>query len=472
MAEAVTHHEPSFQKDRELSNEQYPFLGTVGKDTPENPSSKSADHIKRTENGRLPLSAYVDPAEEEDFAFTSERIEENYPFFGTLMKRENGLLKRKEVIPRSKPKDIEYIKGRYGAGAYQVRQKFEGGEEKRINFNISGVERPQEKQKTTNRDNLTAIDAETRRELKEEIRGDYKDEIDRLKSRLDSRNQELDELARKNRDLNIELAKTEREAARSVREDIKEFERKVEQLKEEKRDLEFEVFELEQELKFAGAEGGFDLKGMLKEAANNPDLQKLLAPLLAKLFGGGQPMAQPQPAALSGATQRPNPQQPNNAGMNDADNPQSEKKQNENPQNQSPQQQMQHMVNQFSTQVIQNAASSMLHGQPGAEQLKKIVMQGVKQIESNGMEIQPGMWVGISKALVEFAIENSISAEKAAATIEPILKQFDGAANNLKFIPAKAAANVLINQFNIDVNAQEKAFLTEILSVFKQKLKD
>lgn len=474
MAEAAEHHQPSFQKDRELSNEQYPFLETVDKGTPDKPSSKTTDHTKSTKKGRPPLSSYLDPADEEEFAFTSERIEENYPFFGTLMKRENGLYKRKEVIPRSKPKTIEYVKERYKGGAYQVRQKLEGGEEQKVNFNVSGIERPQEPKKTKEEPNKQEFVASVRRELKEEIREDYKDEISRLKRRLDNRNEELDELARKNRNLNVELAKTERESARNVREETKEFERKIDQLKEEKRDLEFENFELQQELKWSDADGGFDLKGMLKEAANNPDLQKLLAPLLAKLFGGGQPMSQQQPpAALSGATQRPNPQQPpqNNAGMHDAgESVQPENPQPDNTQNESPQEEMQHMIKQFSTQVIQNAASSMLHGQPGAGKLKKMVMQGVKQIESNGMEIQPGMWVGISKALVEFAIDNSITAEKAAETIEPILEQFDGAANSLQFVPAKAAAKVLINQFNIQVNEQQKDFLVEVLSVFKQKL--
>jgi hypothetical protein len=97
-------------------------------------------------------------------------------------------------------------------------------------------------------------------------------------------------------------------------------------------------------------------------------------------------------------------------------------------------------------------------------------MQGVRQVEANNMEIQPGMWVGIAKRLVEFALDNSISAEDAADTIKPILEQFDGAANNLKFVPASAAANVLINQFNIEVNEQQKGFLIDVLKVFKQQL--
>lgn len=450
---------PSFERDRELSQTKYPFLQPVN-DNPEN---------THTGRGRPPLESYLEPEETEEFAFSTERIEENYPFFGTLMKRENGLFKRKEVINRSDPKDMEYVKARYGAGAYQLRLKDQNRNETKINFNVSGVEKADEKKENDNDQVINEkFITDLRRQIKEEIREDYDDLISRLEKRVTTKNEELDEMSRKVRNLSMELAETERSAAKTVRQDIKEFEQKIDELKEEKRDLEFENFELQQELKNAGLEGGFDLKGMLKDAMNDPDVMKFLAPVLAKLFGGEVPPNQ-STAALNGA-RRPNPQQPednhhqDDLSGQDNDQPQQEPEPTK-------QEQMQHLIQQFSTNIVQTVASSMVQNQPVPEQLKDIVLHQIKQLQANGIEVQPQMWINISKKLIEFAMQNSVSAEKAATTIKPILEQIDGAASQLKYIPAAGATEYLVNRFNIHPTDQQREFITEILKVFKKQIK-
>src|SRR5699024_7205408 len=87
--------------------------------------------------------------------------------------------------------------------------------------------------------------------------------------------------------------------------------------------------------------------------------------------------------------------------------------------------QMQYLINQFTSGIVQTAASSMATGQPTAENLKRFVLQQVKALKSNGVEPQPGMWIGIAKTLIEVALQNSVTAEKAAQTISPIINQFE-----------------------------------------------
>lgn len=462
MAEPTSHHQPAFEKDKEHSN--FSFMKRVGEETDTKPKSP----------GRPPLESYLDEPEEE-LAFSSQRIEENYPFFGTLMKRENGLMKRKEVISKSDPKDIEYVKAKYGGGGYQVRLKTAEGEEK-IDFTVSGVEPVHQQSAEPKKKAIDeAFIADLRRDLKEEIRADYDDIVNRLEKRLRNKDDELDDLSRKVRNLSGELAETERKSARENRQSIKEFERKVDDLKEEKRDLEFDLFELQQELKYSDREGGFDLKGMLKDAASSPELQQLLTPILAKLFGGSPPPA--QTAALADGTNRTSEQSANNNPSAEPSAPNSQQQEQQQSEDvihdsqPNQQEQMQHLVNQFTTSIVQTAASSMATGNPTSDNLKDFVLQQIKALKANGMEPQPGMWIGISKALIEVALQNSITAEKAAQTIKPILEQFDGAANSLKFIPAKGAAQALISQFNIQVTEPQKQFLIEVLKVFKKQLK-
>lgn len=453
---------PSPEQDNEFSRPDKPFLKSIG-NTPQNGSAK----------GRPALEEYLEPKETQDFAFTTERIEENYPFFGTLLKRENGLFKRKEDISRSQAKNIEYVEGRYGAGAYQLRLTDKNMEEHKMNFNISGVQKPENSTPETQQPTIRLEDeAAYRRELKQGIREEYEAEITRLERRLASKDEELDEMYRKVRNLTMELAETERSSARTVREEIKEFEREVDQLKEEKRELEFENFELQQDLKYAGVDSGFDIKSILKDAAGNPELMKNLNPLINQLFGGQQPAPQ-QPAALNSPQSTPQPSRPNpekpqagtheNTGLGN-ENPDQSQAEPEPTQ----QQQMQHLVKQFSTNIVQTVASSMLQNQPGPEELKQFVLHQIKQMDANGVEIQPGMWIQISKALINIALQNSVQPAKAAETIKPVLSQMNGAVTGLKFMQPTGAVDFIVNQFGIEPTDKQREFLIKLMQEFKK----
>jgi len=475
MADTATHHQPESTNVKQ-SGAIPAFDRSAGSDN--DTSTKSAG---RKDLGSFDEDDIEDPAGQQEFANSQERIEENYPFFGTLLKRENGLYKRKEVISKDEPRTIEYVKERYQGGAYQLRQTVKGEGERKINFNVSGVEKPDNTQSGNSNSDNEKIDEKfitnLRKDLKKEIRSDYSDLIDRQKKRIGALNDELDELSRKNRQLSGEMAELERKSARNAREDQKEYERKIDKLKDEKRDLEFEVFELEQELRYSDAEQGFDLKTMLQDAANDPNIRAMLAPILAKLFGGGQ-MPQ-QPAALNGqranpsaANSQPDTTQPTSseASAQEGDNAQEDNSEPANSKNETQQTQMQQLVEQFQTGVIKTVASSMVNGQPEASELQELVVNGVQELENQGISPQPAMWVQIAKQLVEFALDNSVTAEKAANTIKPILQQLDGAANNLKYLPAKGAAHALINFYSIDVTDAQKQFLIDILDEFKQQL--
>jgi hypothetical protein len=120
------------------------FLQTVGQASGKNDPATSS--VSR--RGRPSLGSYQEPDGAEEFAFSTRRIEENYPFFGTLMRREGGTYRRKEVIGREQARTIDYVKDTYGAGAYQLRLKTSGGAEQQINFNVSGVEKAEPDQAT------------------------------------------------------------------------------------------------------------------------------------------------------------------------------------------------------------------------------------------------------------------------------------------------------------------------------------
>ncbi|MFH5833745.1 hypothetical protein [Halalkalibaculum sp. DA384] len=413
----------------------------------------------------LDESELVDPTEHQELALSAERIYENYPFYGTLMKLKGAHYRKVRDIPKRNPICIEDVERKYGAGEYELRLTTQ--DERHLNLSFTVEKEPEPASSPPAEVGRPDPMAERTQQKTAEA---YEEIIRLLEDRNRNMQAELDRKSARVRELTEELAELDRQTERRKRTLRQELQAEIDRLKDRMQDLKFENFELQQELKYADADKSFSLVDTIKEAAKDPDTVKMLAPLMNKLFGGTMPQ-QGQPAALNG---RVNPQQSPQEQPSRQPRPPAEEQDPspEEPNQQSTPNQMQHMLQQFSSQVIQNAASSMLHGQPAAEQLGNMVLQGVKHLESNGMEIQPGMWIGISKQLVEFAISNSITAEKAAATIKPILEQFDGAASNLKFVPAEAAANLLISKYDITVTKPQREFLVKILDVFKQKLKE
>lgn len=447
-------------------------------DNIENPPL-NGDHrvMKKVQSGgRPPLDAYLEPEETEEIAVTADRIKENYPFFGTLLKEENGNFRRKEVISRKSPQTIEQIEQRFGGGKYQVRLKREGGTEDQIHFFIP--ESRQKPQKTVNSPEDRNFMDSIRREVREEAREEFKEIIDSLERRLKAKDGELDDLTGKVRRLTMEAVEAERKSNATVREETERMQTKIEDLKEEIQDLKFENFELQQELKYADVDTGFDFKAILKEAVKSPELMQIIAPFAAKFTQATTNGATPALAAP-----RPNPQfNQNEAGMNDAsqesNEPDHQPESNQDPNqdqpeanNQTEEERMQYLVNQFSSSVIQTVASAMVNGQPGPDKVKQVIHEGMRSLQSNGLQAQPGLWIQIARSLIEVALSNSVSAQKAAETIKPVLEQLDGAADQLKYITPKMATEYIINRFGIEISAPQKEFLTEVLKAFKEQMK-
>ncbi|MEX1159544.1 MAG: hypothetical protein WEA79_01750, partial [Balneolaceae bacterium] len=241
----------------------------------------NGDHrpvMKKVTGGRPPLDSYVEPEEQEEIAVDAGRIQENYPFFGTLLKQENGIYRRKEVITRLSPKTIEEIEQVYGGGKYQVRLKREDGSEEQIHFSIPEPSKPE----AGNQQAVPGTDphfiASIRRDAKEEARQDFEQLIETLERRLTAKDGELDDLTGKVRRLTMELTESERQSNSLVRNETSGYQQKIEQLKEEITQLKFENFELQQDLKYADVDTGFDFKEILNDALKNPDLFKLVAP--------------------------------------------------------------------------------------------------------------------------------------------------------------------------------------------------
>lgn len=441
----------------------------------ENPPLNGEHRMKKVQGGgRPPLDAYLEPEETEEIAVTADRIQENYPFFGTLLKEENGHFRRKEVISRKSPKTIEQIEQRFGGGKYQVRLKREDGQEEQIDFFIRETNTEKEVAAPEDRNFLESI----RRDLRDETRQEFEQIIETLERRLKAKDGELDDLTGKVRRLTLEAVEAERKSNATVREETDRLQNKIEDLKEEIQNLKFENFELQQELKYADVDTGFDFKEILKEAVKSPELMQIIAPFAAKFTQATQMNA----ATPALSAPRPNPQfNQNEAGLNDTGQESQSESQPEAGQdsnqdqpesnNQTEQERMQYLVNQFSSSVIQTVASAMVNGQPGPDKVKQVINDGMRSLQSNGLQAQPGLWIQIARSLIEVALSNSVSAQKAAETIKPVLEQLNGAADQLKYITPKMATEYIINRFGIEITQEQKEFLTEVLKAFKQQLK-
>ncbi|PKD43763.1 hypothetical protein [Rhodohalobacter barkolensis] len=412
--------------------------------------------------GRPTLDAYLEPEEIEEIAVTSDKILENYPFFGTLLKQEHGHYRRKEVITRQNPQTIEQIEQVYGPGKYQVRLKKENGTEDQLHFHIhdSGPEihsvQEQHNPQSLDQQFIESI----RRDIREETRRDFEQIIDTLEKRLKSKDGELDDMVNKVRRLTIELTESERQSNSLVRNETSAFQEKIEQLKEEIQELKFENFELQQELKYADVDTGFDLKEILNDALKNPELFNLISPLIQKF----QP-AQPQPQPLAGLNQ------PKPSENSPKESTQPENKSNPAPEQNNPENNMQYIVNQFFSQLVQTVTSALVQGQPGPETIRRILNEGLRTFETHNINAEPGFWIQVSKTLMEVATNHDIPAQKAADVIAPVLEQFNGAADQLKYIPAKAAAEFVIGKYGVQLNEQHKAYFIELLKEFKNRLK-
>ena len=414
--------------------------------------------------GRPSVEDYLEPEATEEIAVSSEKIMENYPFFGTLLKKEKGIFRRKEVIPRSQPQTIEEVEQMYGGGSFQVRLKREDGLEEKINFSIADSSTPTDQAQPSQKIDQQFIQT-MRRDIRDEVKQEYQEIIQVLEQRLKVKDGELDDMTSKVRRLTMEVSEIERQSNSMVRNETSEYQDKIDRLKEEIQDLKFENYGLEQELKYSGVDEGFNFKEILQNAMNNPELYKVITPFLSKLQSQDQASATPALSGPNQANPQPQPQQ------NDLPDQSGEQRNNPETETENPQKKMQYIVNTFLNNVVQSVSSAMIHGKPGPEGITNTINQGLRTLESNGMKAEPGLWIQISKKLIDVALANSISAERAAETISPILEQLNGAADQLRYVTPAMAAEFIINKFGVDVTENQKAFLVEILKAFKDQLK-
>lgn len=438
----------SFQIDRYSEVKQKPAVAKHTGTCPRNLSYLSEAEL-------------VDPAQQVEYAVSSEKIYENYPFYGTLMKLKGTHYRKLKDIPKQNATCIEQVERKHGPGDYELRLATQDERQLKLSFTIEDSGSNSTVQQSSP-DPIDAIALRSQQKTAET----YEEIIRLLEERNRNMQAELDHKSSKNRELQEDLATLERATEREKRAIKEELESVIDRLKEEKWERDKEIFELRMDLKYSDADGGFDLKSMLTEAASNPDIQRLLAPLLAKLFGGDhQQQPQLKSAALDGAQH----QQPQAQAITDSlEDDQNRQQINPQPSNS---QQMQYLVNQFSTGLVQTVTSAMLHGQPGQGQLKTLVMNSIRDVERQGIQLEPGLWVRISKQLIDVALQHGVSPEKAARTIRPLLEQIGDAADKLKFIPAGAAAEFLIGSYNIQATEAQKKFLVQLLEVFKRQLK-
>lgn len=416
-------------------------------------NGNSAPFLRKVDQpgGRPTLDSYLEPEEIPEMAASTEKIMENYPFFGTLLKQDNGYYRRKEVISRDRPQTIEQVESVYGPGKYQLRLRRENGNEEQIFFAIPEThQRPErETSKKMDQDFLHSL----RREMKQETREEFETIVDSLERRLKAKDGELDDLTGKVRRLTMELAETERSAGSRTREELSSHQDKIENLKEEIQDLKFENFELQQELKYTGEDNGFNIKEILNDALKNPDLVKLLSPLLARFQQNSPALAGSSPQEQGG------PEQPEHAGG-------TETTQQSN-QNTS----MQQLLQQFAATVIQSVSQAMLTESSSGEAVKTTINQGLQVLQTKGVKPETGLWVGISKQLIDLAIQHGVSASKAAETIAPVIRQISGVAEQLRYVTPDMAAEYLINRFGIQAGSQQKKFLIDVIRIFKDELK-
>ncbi|MGM0587092.1 MAG: hypothetical protein ACQETE_01640 [Bacteroidota bacterium] len=438
--------------------------------------------MQKLRSGDLAESSQNESKQENDNVLPSKplinakRIHENFPFYGTLMRKEGTYYRRKQEIESSQPITIEDVEDQYGPGQYQVRL-YEGESEHTVDFTIQDHSDPEPE---SNKKSVPASESHefyrsVKQEAKEEARQEFAQNLKLLEKQINSYKSELEEKSRKIRELNEEIAEIERKQYKELRSESDRTQERIDELKERIDDLKFENFELQQELKYADLDEPFDIKKMLQDALKNPQVMQMLAPILNKVMGE-QPAPAPQqiPGQLSGASphqaesshpdQRPNPQaeQPDAALSDTPDQPEQPKQNTLDPME---------LAQQAMSKILETAQEAIISSNPDLAGVKAVVDDQIAKLNERELTPHPEFWINIARGLIQFAQQNDIGPTKVAEVIEPVLNQFGQAKTALKYSPVDAAVNTLFGMFNIQADAAEKQFLKEVLKYFKQKLK-
>lgn len=400
------------------------------------------DHEDQHTNGTalhaVGFDRYLDHPTSE-FATTKKEIEENYYFFGTLLKNESGRLIRKESITQNNATCLTEVHQRFGPGNYELRTETA---ENPIKFFIPESMQADKPQATRNERERT--EADIRREITAEVEEHYDKMIALLNKRLTIQEDELESKSRKIRELNEEIGEIQRRSQEQSTAKVERLEQKIEEQYREIRKLERESLENKFELQY-GTEPQSGVE-MFLDAVSSPSVQSIVEGIFSQM---GQKSA-PQ---LAAAAERPNPSPEN---------------ENEEHQNQQPM-----TERDLKAALMKNMASLVIEGlqqkNPDVATIEKIALDQIRQVESQ-TKIEAQVWGGIAKAILHYADKNNVPGAKVGKVMYPVINQMAGDyKEDLKSMPVSVSTNMLIKLSKIaDVEPEEKELLKSVLKYFKQ----
>lgn len=397
-------------------------------------------------------SELIDPRELEEFALTPDRIYENYPFYGILLKEKGDHYRRLSEISRGNPLTIEQVEKKHGAGNYQLRLVTRDQKEITLCFSIDAPEQPS---KTLN----------TETEVRNPDHA-YDKILKLLEQRCELLTTQLDEKSERVRELNEELSRKDMEFRRQLNDEKDRLQNKLDDLKEELVQKKQRIFELDMDLKKAGYDGEFSFPQLIKEVLSD---EKWLGLIQSGIQTAQEKMRPANIHYLNGARDPDHPPY-HEPGENI---PEFE----ERPTHHEPEQK-QHMqqvdtqalVNDFIQVVSDRGIRALAAEEPDQGLIQETVNGALEQMRSHGFKPNAGVWIEVAKKVITHAVNQNIGAERVAAVVEPVISNIDTAKSILKTTPADVAANLLESTFGFECTAEEKKLLQQVLSVFKQTL--
>ena len=391
-----------------------------------------------------------------NLAMSKDAILENYPFIGSLLQKTGDHYRLKQEYFINAPGTIEEVEDVFGTGEYQLRIPLQDDGELKIQFSI----------KTEDHVPFTDAEVKSVREQNLEIELTEKNKrIARLESRIGEFEEEVDDKARKIRDLRDDLVQAEINAKKlfdveraELKQEFKELQSKAEDLKEEKEKLDRKNHELKLEAKFADRDSGFDWQGMLERAMENESLATIISGVVNKVT------TPPQPSNVIPLPPRSNPDQP----INDAEHFQDEP---EKPMNTATQSTAQAIAQQVVNAIYHKGIEQITAENPAFETVAPFVNQQLEMFTGQGYEFPAENWIGIAKALVQYSVQNNVKTERLAAVIEPLVSNIPIAVKTLNTSPVKPAVKMLKGIFDLTLTDQETSVLVDVLTIFKNKLK-
>lgn len=282
--------------------------------------------------------------------------------------------------------------------------------------------------------------------------------IQNLKDRLDERDNELDQKQRKIRDLNNEIIEADRKAKAFYQTELKELENKLEEVKSRNTELERQVFTLELNAKFADREGDTGVFDFIERALNNENLAGVAQALLSRIgANAGNPAYHPPALPLS-----PNPSESVDESLSEI------------PMNTQPvvetQQDAQTILNDVVQQILNFGATLLVQDSPDLNTIKPTIDRELNRFLETGNEFAPQNWIMIATSLAQVAVERSVSPERLADVVSPLLDNMSAAKQVLKISPVDIALNQLVALFKIQLSNEQQDMLKKVLTIFKSRI--